>query len=248
MKKFLALFMVLLTILSCSATENDVPQPASASDGTLFNGKKVLVAYFSWGGTTRRMAETIENVTKGDIFEIEPVVPYPTSYTPCTEVALEERDSNARPAIKNSVANWEEYDVIFLGGPVWWHTAPMILHTFAESYDFEGKTVVPFCTYASTYRDETLQAIVDMTPEAEHLEGLGTTGSTSGVEAWVNRISAVWEKSHPNNNAGIEDVSVDLNSNDVTIYDLNGRIIKDTTTLKGIFIVKSPAKTYKVVL
>ena len=248
MKKFFTLFMVLLTILSCSATENDVPQPASASDGTLFNGKKVLVAYFSWGGTTRRMAETIENVTKGDIFEIEPVVPYPTSYTPCTEVALEERDSNARPAIKNSVANWEEYDVIFLGGPVWWHTAPMILHTFAESYDFEGKTVVPFTTYASTYRDETLQAIVDMTPEAEHLEGLGTTGSTSGVEAWVNRISAVWEESHPDNNVGIEDVSADLNSNDVTIYDLNGRIIKDTTTLKGIFIVKSPAKTYKVVL
>lgn len=248
MKKFFALFMVLLTILSCSATENDVPQPASASDGTLFNGKKVLVAYFSWGGTTRRMAETIENVTKGDIFEIEPVVPYPTSYTPCTEVALEEKNNNARPEIKNRVENWADYDIVFIGCPVWWWTTPMIIHTFAESYDFEGKTVVPFCTYAATYRDETLQAIVDMTPEAEHLEGLGTTGSTSGVEAWVNRISAVWEKSHPNNNAGIEDVSVDLNSNDVTIYDLNGRIIKDTTTLKGIFIVKSPAKTYKVVL
>lgn len=248
MKKFFALFMVLLTILSCSATENDVPQLASASDGTLFNGKKVLVAYFSWGGTTRRMAETIENVTKGDIFEIEPVVPYPTAYTSCTEVALEEKNNNARPEIKNRVENWADYDIVFIGCPVWWWTTPMIIHTFAESYDFEGKTVVPFCTYAATYRDETLQAIVDMTPEAEHLEGLGTTGSTSGVEAWVNRISAVWEESHPDNNAGIDDVSVDLNSNDVTIYDLNGRIIKDTTTLKGIFIVKSPAKTYKVVL
>lgn len=248
MKKFFALFMVLLTILSCSATENDVPQLASASDGTLFNGKKVLVAYFSWGGTTRRMAETIENVTKGDIFEIEPVVPYPTAYTPCTEVALEEKNNNARPEIKNRVENWADYDIVFIGCPVWWWTTPMIIHTFAESYDFEGKTVVPFCTYAATYRDETLQAIVDMTPEAEHLEGLGTTGSTSGVEAWVNRISAVWEESHPDNNAGIDDVSVDLNSNDVKIYNLNGRIIKDTTTLKGIFIVKSPAKTYKVVL
>lgn len=248
MKKFFALFMVLLTILSCSATENDVPQLASASDGTLFNGKKVLVAYFSWGGTTRRMAETIENVTKGDIFEIEPVVPYPTAYTSCTEVALEEKNNNARPEIKNRVENWADYDIVFIGCPVWWWTTPMIIHTFAESYDFEGKTVVPFCTYAATYRDETLQAIVDMTPEAEHLEGLGTTGSTSGVEAWVNRISAVWEESHPDNNAGIDDVSVDLNSNDVTIYDLNGRIIKDTTNLKGIFIVKSPAKTYKVVL
>lgn len=194
------------------------------------------------------MAETIENVTKGDIFEIEPVVPYPTAYTPCTEVALEEKNNSARPEIKNRVENWADYDIVFIGCPVWWWTTPMIIHTFAESYDFEGKTVVPFCTYAATYRDETLQAIVDMTPEAEHLEGLGTTGSTSGVEAWVNRISAVWEESHPDNNTGIEDVSVDLNSNDVTIYDLNGRIIKDTTDLKGIFIVKSPAMTYKVVL
>lgn len=118
MKKFFALFMMLLTILSCSATENDVPQLASASDGTLFNGKKVLVAYFSWGGTTRRMAETIENVTKGDIFEIEPVVPYPTSYTPCTEVALEEKNNNARPEIKNRVENWADYDIVFIGCPV----------------------------------------------------------------------------------------------------------------------------------
>ena len=248
MKKFFALFMVLLTILSCSATENDVPQLASASDGTLFNGKKILVAYFSWGGTTRRMAEAIENTTKGDIFEIEPVVPYPTSYTPCTEVALEERDTDARPAIKNKVENWNEYEIVFIGCPVWWHTAPMIISTFAESYDFSGKTVIPFCTYAATFRDETLQKIVDLTSAAEHLEGLGTTGSTSGVEAWVNRISAVWEEAHPDNSAGIEDVSIDLNSTDVTIYDLNGRIISDTTNLKGIYIVKSSTKTYKTVL
>ena len=87
-----------------------------------------------------------------------------------------------------------------------------------------------------------------MTPEAEHLEGLGTTGSTSGVEAWVNRISAVWEESHPDNNAGIEDVSIDLNSNDVTIYDLNGRIIKGVTNLKGIYIVKNSTGRFKIII
>lgn len=249
MKKFLALFMTLmLTIVSCGATESGVPQLAPTSEGTLFNGKKVLVAYFSWGGTTRRMAQAIETVTGGDIFEIEPVNPYPTAYTPCTEVALEEKNNNARPEIKNRVENWDEYDIVFIGCPVWWWTTPMIIHTFAESYDFEGKTVVPFCTYAATYRDETLQAIVDMTPEAEHLEGLGTTGSTSGVEAWISRINAVWVENHPDNSAGIEDVAIDLNSTDVAIYDLNGRIMKDTANLKGIFIVKSPSKTYKVIL
>lgn len=195
MRKYLVLLLTLLMITSCSAAENDEPQFIPVNGGTLFNGKKVLVAYFSWGGTTRRMAEAIVDVTGGDLFEIEPVNPYPTSYTPCTEVALEERDTDARPAIKNSVTNWDEYDIVFIGCPVWWHTAPMIISTFAESYDFSGKTVVPFCTYAATYRDETLQKIVDLTPDARHLEGFGTTGSTNGVEAWINRISAISESS-----------------------------------------------------
>ena len=62
--------------------------------------------------------------------------------------------------------------------------------TFAESYDFHGKTVVPFCTYAATYRDETLQKIVDLTPDAQHLQGLGTTGSVSEVQAWIDRINS----------------------------------------------------------
>lgn len=246
MKKFFALFMVLLTILSCSATENDVPQLASASDGTLFNGKKVLVAYFSWGGTTRRMAETIENVTKGDIFEIEPVVPYPTDYTPCTEVALEEKNNNARPQIKNRVENWADYDIVFIGCPVWWHTAPMILHTFAESYDFEGKTVVPFCTYAATYRDETLQAIVDMTPDAEHLEGLGLTSGSineSRIQTWIDLINEQW-----GNSAAINTINADMaTSTPETYYDLNGRIVSPDTVGKGVYIVKSGNKTTKVI-
>ncbi|MDE5940554.1 MAG: hypothetical protein K2H14_00425 [Muribaculaceae bacterium] len=124
------------------------------------NPNKILIAYFSWGGNTETVANYIANQTHGELFRIEPVVPYPSDYTPCTEVALEERDTNARPAIKDKVANWDDYDVIFIGCPVWWHEAPMIIHTFAESYDFTGKTVVPFCTYAATYRDETLAKIV----------------------------------------------------------------------------------------
>ncbi|MGN0235208.1 MAG: flavodoxin, partial [Paludibacteraceae bacterium] len=118
-------------------------------------------------------------------------------YTPCTEVALAERDNNARPPIKDTVANWEDYDVVFIGCPVWWHTAPMIISTFAEQYDFAGKTVVPFCTYAATYRDETLQKIADLTPAAEHLTGLGTTGSTSGVAQWIEQIDTEWDTLHP---------------------------------------------------
>lgn len=209
MKHYLFLLMTLFTFVSCSANEPEMPeqptqpqpvQPGEGGGSDYFSGKKVLIAYFSWGGTTKRMAEQVQAITGGDLFEIEPVNPYPTSYTPCTEVALEERDSNARPAIKNSVANWNDYDVVFLGGPVWWHTAPMILHTFAESYNFEGKTVVPFTTYASTYRDETLQAIVDMTADAEHLEGLGLTSGSineSRIQTWIDLINEQYGSLNP---------------------------------------------------
>ena len=206
MKHFIFSLLMLLIFTSCSANEPEMPeqpqpvQPGEGGGSDYFSGKNVLIAYFSWGGTTRRMAQQVQAITGGDLFEIEPVNPYPTSYTPCTEVALEERDSNARPAIKNSVANWDEYDVVFLGGPVWWHTAPMILHTFAESYDFEGKTVVPFTTYASTYRDETLQAIVDMTPDADHLEGLGLTSGSineSRIQTWIDLINEQYGSLNP---------------------------------------------------
>ena len=139
------------------------------------NGRttKTLVAYFSWGGNT-------------------PEKPYPAEYKPCTEVAKAEKEADARPAIKSKVESWEQYDTVFIGCPVWWWTAPMIINTFAESYDFRGKTVVPFCTYAATYRDETLARIRELTPAAEHLKGFGTTGKdTNGVESWLRTINVI---------------------------------------------------------
>lgn len=166
----------------------------------ILEGKKVLIAYFSWGGTTQRMAGQIQEITGGDIFRIEPVVSYPTQYTPCTEVAREEKDNNARPEIRDKVQNWEDYDIVFIGCPVWWWTTPMIIHTFCESYDFAGKTVVPFCTYASTYRDETLAEIVNITPEAFHLTGEGLTGGSINaqrIQTWIDLINEEWNNNNP---------------------------------------------------
>ena len=202
MKKILSLFLATLftmSIVACGDNEPDSKDPGNSDNEntTVPKDSKVLVAYFSWGGTTRRMATQIAEQTSGTLFEIVPVKPYPTEYTPCTEVALEERDTDARPAIKDKVENWEDYDIIFIGCPVWWHTAPMIINTFTESYDFNGKTVVPFCTYASTYRDETLQKIVDLTPDAKHLSGLGLTsggiGDASNVSNWLLNIKIISE-------------------------------------------------------
>lgn len=155
---------------------------------------KILVAYFSWGGTTQRMAQEIVRQTGADLFRIEPEVPYPTDYTECTEVALEEKNSNARPAIAKEVENWNDYDTVFIGCPVWWWTTPMIICTFTESYDFKGKTVVPFCTYASTYRDETLARIVELTPDAEHLAGEGLTSgriNEQNISSWLKEIGII---------------------------------------------------------
>lgn len=121
--------------------------------------------------------------------------PYPTEYTPCTEVALEEKNSNARPAIRGTVEDWDDYDVVFIGCPVWWWTTPMIIHTFCESYDFKGKTVVPFCTYAATYRDETLAEIVSSTPDAAHLTGEGLTSgriTPQAIQTWIDLINEEW--------------------------------------------------------
>lgn len=190
----------LLNSSACSGDNNDI-EPENVSEvcedngdvesRKYFGGKRALVVYFSWGGTTQRMAQTIEEIIVTDIFRIEPVTPFPSGYTPCTEVARKEKDDNARPDIAKTISKWEEYDVVFIGCPVWWWTTPI----FCESYDFAGKTVVPFCTYAATYRDETLAEIVRITPAAKHLTGEGLTSGRirhENVEAWIGRIDVEW--------------------------------------------------------
>lgn len=219
MKKYLIYLMMaaaIVTFGACSPEDEHEPQtpdienPEKPDDGgedmpddpdqpgdnpdTPGGNSKILVAYFSWGDTTQRMAQEIVRQTGADLFRIEPVVPYPTEYTPCTEVALEEKNNDARPAIAATVENWADYDMVFIGCPVWWWTTPMIICTFAESYDFEGKTVVPFCTYASTYRDETLARIVELTPDAAHLTGEGLTSgriNEQNISSWLREIGLI---------------------------------------------------------
>ena len=112
-------------------------------------GGKTLVAYFSWSGNTQEMASYIAEQTGGDLLELQPEPPYPTAYNECGDVALAERDSDARPAIANLPESIEEYDTVLVGYPIWWHTAPMIIGTFLESYDLTGVDVYPFTRSAS---------------------------------------------------------------------------------------------------
>ena len=117
--------------------------PDGASDGS------VLVAYFSWSGNTEEMASYIARQTGGDLLEIQPETPYPTDYNACGEIALAERDNDERPAIANLPESIDEYDTILIGYPIWWHTAPMIIGTFLESYDLTGVEIYPFTQSAS---------------------------------------------------------------------------------------------------
>lgn len=196
MKKFIIMALMSLVTFSAYSCSNSSLTDENRKN-EMGNGldipvtdRKILIVYFSWGGTTQRMAEEIAVQTGGTLFRIKTVTPYPTEYTHCTEVAKKELDEGTRPALKNKVENLDQYDTIFVGCPVWWHTAPMAIVSFLEDaeYNFKDKTIIPFCTYAATYRDETLARIVELTPDSEHLTGYGTTGSVSGVQNWLQQI------------------------------------------------------------
>ena len=151
---------------------------------------KTLVAYFSRAGenygvgviekgNTHIIADIIAAQTGGDMFEIAAVTPYPDSYDECTEVAQKEKNENARPELTAKVSSMADYDVIFLGYPIWWGDMPMAVYTFLESYDFTGKTIVPFCTHAGSGLSGTVASVQAACPDAIVLDGLAVAGTTA---------------------------------------------------------------------
>ena len=109
----------------------------------------VLIAYFSWSGNTKQLAEMIQEQIGGELFEIEPETPYTDNINELSGISLQEQRDNIRPALKSSVEDMSQYDVIFVGFPNWWNNMPMPVFTFLEEYDFSGKTVIPFTTYGN---------------------------------------------------------------------------------------------------
>ena len=151
MKKIVSLAVMLLAVLTAGAC-----MPAQKSKETAsMNDKKVLVAYFSWSGNTREAAKYIAQKLGADEFEIVREKAYPTDYEPCTVEAKAEKEQQARPAIRGRVERMEAYDVVFVGVPVWWYTAPMPAFTFLEQYDLKGKTIIPDHTLALSIIGDT---------------------------------------------------------------------------------------------
>lgn len=111
---------------------------------------KALVAYFSCSGVTEKLARELAGVVGGDLYQIEPAIPYTDAdlnwHDPQARSTVEMEDKASRPAIAGSVADMPKYETVFVGFPIWWYIAPTIINTFLESYDFSGKTVIPFAT------------------------------------------------------------------------------------------------------
>ena len=153
--------------------------------------KKPLIAYFSCSGQTRRLAHTLAETTGGQLHEIQPVQAYTASdldwNDKSSRSSLEMADPACRPAIQNKVAQMDQYDLVFLGFPIWWYEAPRIIATFLESYDFTGKTVIPFATSGGSGMGKTAEDLSPICPGAVIKEGRLLNGKLSQkmLEQWA---------------------------------------------------------------
>ena len=151
--------------------------------------KKVLVAYFLYSGNTRAVAQSLAELTHGDLFEISPREDYSNVYTQSNS----EIRRRSRPELDAAVEDMGSYDIVFVGYPVWWHATPAPVNSFLESYDLTGKLVIPFCTSGGSGLSNTLNEVKDLEPDATVTEGLHIGSSSASnpdnaVSEWLNDI------------------------------------------------------------
>lgn len=189
MKK-IRMSLLLLLLLPIVAGSGSVNLFAETTLSGAKKDSKILVACFSradenYGvgvvkkGNTQILAEFIAQELKSDSFHIQTLTPYPKNYRECTNVASEERKNNARPKLAGSIPNVGEYDIIFLGYPIWWGDLPMAMYTFLETSDFSGKTIIPFCTHEGSGESGTARRIQSACPKATVLKVFSMRGQTA---------------------------------------------------------------------
>ncbi len=189
MKKFvISVLAVMFAALPLSACGDADRGKLGESDPA-----EVLMAYFSCTGNTEKVAGYIADVTGGVLYEIEPQVPYTDAdlnYNTDCRANTEQNDAAARPPIDGTVEDMEKYKVVYLGYPIWWGQAPKIMYTFLESYDFSGKTIVPFCTSGSSGIGSSAENMHDLAGSATWLAGkrFPSSATRGDVESWVNGL------------------------------------------------------------
>lgn len=192
-----------LTMCACSQhgdepTNEEVPTPTPEPKPEPTDGN-VLVAYFSCTNTTKDIAYDIADITGGTMFRIEPEIPYTPAdldYNSDCRANREQNDATARPEIKDNIKSIADYDIIFLGYPIWWGQAPKIIYTFLESHDFTGKTIVPFCTSHSSGLGSSASNLHSLAPEANWKDGMrfGSSTSKSTIKTWIENMNLNFSK------------------------------------------------------
>jgi flavodoxin len=165
MKKIVMMMAALLTISlsACSQKKENKEM------------KKVLVAYFSASGVTKAAAQQLAEVTGGTLHEIKPAQPYTDADLDWRDKqsrsSVEMQDKSSRPAITDKLTNMQDYDIIYVGFPIWWYTCPTIINTFMEAYDFKGKTVIPFATSGGSSIKKACEELKAAYPDVNWKEG-----------------------------------------------------------------------------
>ena len=152
---------------------------------------KKLVAFFSASGTTKKAAERLAKAVGADLFEIKPAIPYSSAdlnwMDKKSRSSVEMNDPASRPEISGKLSNIAYYDTIFIGFPIWWYVAPHIINTFVESYDFSGKTLVPFATSGGSGMGKTVDELKNLCPNADWDAGkMMNSISDKALEDWAN--------------------------------------------------------------
>lgn len=157
-------------------------------------GSASLVVYFSWSGNTESVANEIQAQTGGDIFEIVPAEPYTDDYDALLDLAQEEQANGARPAIAETVKNFEQYDTVYFGFPNWWYGVPMALLSFLDHNDLSGKQVYLFCSHGTGGLANSVEIIMEAVPDAEISDNIfdcyeeEAAGSEEVIIEWVNEL------------------------------------------------------------
>lgn len=211
MKKIISMFLIFAMVFSfaaCSSQtsgEDQAQQPAASeseggadgtdADGASGNGS-TLVVYFSATGNTETAAGYIAEATGGDLFEIQPAEPYTDDDLNWTDdnsrVTREHEDGSLRDVelVADTVDNWEQYDTVFIGYPIWWGIAAWPVDTFVEANDFTGKTVIPFCTSSSSGIGDSGQLLADLAGTGDWQEGQRFSSGVdeADVQEWIDGL------------------------------------------------------------
>ena len=211
----LAVFAIGFTACSSDGNNNDTPNgPEEVVPG---NNHKVLIAYFSEPlpdgvdastsasrlvindnvvGSVEYLAQLIRQNTGGDMVRIQTATPYPGNFDDLADQANQERQNNVHPALSTNIEDFDNYDVVFVGYPIWWYQMPMAMYSFFDKYDFKGKTIIPFSSHGGSGWSGSLNVISQLEPEATMAMGFSVSrersaSSADNVKAWLQQINMI---------------------------------------------------------